>query len=151
MTSATRIPKSHDDQICMRLSDHEVRYTSGRQRVVSALADADGPRSAAELHDDLDRGLPLSSLYRSLAVMADAGVLDQHNGTKGLTRYELSEWLLGHHHHLVCDSCGTVEDVEIPEPLEARLEELISTITVGSAFSATGHSLEIDGLCRRCA
>ena len=138
------------DQVRSRLASRDIRYTPGRRRVVTALLDAGGPRSAAELHDDLNRDLPLSSLYRSLAVMSDALVLDPHNGTKGLTRYELAEWLQGHHHHLVCIDCGSVEDIEIPDPVESKLEGLIAVITADREFGSTGHSLEIDGRCRRC-
>ena len=151
MTNAPEPTKYVDDQIRSRLDSHEVRYTSGRRLVISALESADGPRSAAELHSELGSNLPLSSLYRSLAVMAKAGVLDQHNGTKGLTRYELAEWLQGHHHHLVCLECGSVEDVELPGRLEGQLVGLISDITSDSSFEAAGHSLEIDGRCQKCA
>ena len=138
------------DQVRSRLASRDIRYTPGRRRVVTALLDAGGPRSAAELHDDLNRHLPLSSLYRSLAVMSDALVLDPHNATKGLTRYELAEWLQGHHHHLVCIDCGSVEDIEIPDPVESNLKGLIAVITADREFASTGHSLEIDGRCRRC-
>ncbi|MCI0543263.1 MAG: transcriptional repressor, partial [Actinobacteria bacterium] len=86
------------NQIADRLAEREVRYTRGRRTLITALSKADGPRSAAELQGDLD--IPLSSIYRSLAVLEEAGVLDPHFGQRGVTRYELAEWLRGHHHHL---------------------------------------------------
>jgi len=140
-----------EQQIRLRLAGSDVRYTTGRQKVVAALARADGPRSAAELHDDLERAIPLSSLYRSLAVMAEAGALAQHHGSKGITRYELAEWLTGHHHHLVCIDCGAVDDIELPTELEATLEDLIAQVAGSGSFVATGHALEIDGRCKACA
>ncbi|MDH3498761.1 MAG: transcriptional repressor [Acidimicrobiia bacterium] len=140
-----------DQQIRARLAAHDVRYTTGRQRVVAALMRADGPRSAAELHADLRRSLPLSSLYRSLSVMSDAEVLSPHHGTKGITRYELAEWLMGHHHHLVCIDCGAVDDVELSGELEATLEQLVSQAAGAGDFTATGHALEIDGRCAACS
>ncbi len=139
-----------EQQVRGRLAAHEVRYTAGRRRVIGALAAADGPRSAAELHDDLDRSVPLSSLYRSLSVMADAGVLDEHHGAKSITRYELAEWLVGHHHHLVCVSCGSVDDIELPAELERTLESVISRAAGLGDFSVSGHALEIDGRCSAC-
>lgn len=139
-----------DTQIRNHLAGHSVRYTRGRQRVVAALARVDGPRSAAELHHQIDGTVPLSSLYRSLVVLSEAGVLSPHHGTKGLTRYELAEWLMGHHHHLVCIDCGAVDDIQLPPDLETTLERLVSTVAA-DRFVATGHALEIDGRCAACA
>lgn len=140
-----------EQQVRTRLVEYGVRFTSGRRLVIEALAAADGPRSAAELHEDLRRSVPVSSLYRSLAVLADAGVLAPHHGTRGLTRYELAEWLSGHHHHFVCIGCGAVDDVELPAELEATLEQLVSRVAGTQQFAASGHALEIDGHCRACA
>ena len=142
---------SVDTQVRGRLAEAGVRYTRGRQKVVTALAASDGPRSAAELHLQLQGSIPLSSLYRSLAVMADADVLAQHNGTKGVTRYELAEWLAGHHHHLVCAECGSVDDVELSADLEATLHELVDAVAASGDFDAAGHALEVVGRCRECA
>lgn len=138
-------------QIRGRLTEAGIRFTDGRRRVVAALMEADGPRSAAELHLQIAGGLPLSSLYRSLAVMAEAGVLVPHHGTKGLTRYELAEWLAGHHHHLVCVDCGTVDDIELPPRLESTLQDLVEAVADSGEFAAAGHALEVVGRCKECA
>lgn len=135
----------------MRLAADEVRYTKGRRLVVGALRDADGPRSAAELHLELERRVPLSSLYRSLSVMAATGILDIHRAADGVTRYELAEWLVGHHHHLVCVQCGAVDDVELADDQEAVLQRLVARAAGAGGYRATGHSLEIDGLCASCS
>ena len=127
-----------------------MRYTTGRRQVVAALVAADGPRSAAELHLQIADTVPISSLYRSLAVMAEADVLAQHHGTKGVTRYELAEWLAGHHHHLVCIECGTVDDIELPPRLESTLHDLVDTVAASGEFAAAGHALEVVGRCKAC-
>ena len=146
MTSSSTI----DRDIEARLGAAGVRYTRARRAVVEALARADGPRSASELHDDMDRDVPLSSLYRSLSVLDEAGVLEPHNSLKGLTRYELAEWLAGHHHHLVCLICGTVEDIELSKDMETRLEQLVGSVTKELSFRPGGHTLEVHGRCSRC-
>lgn len=133
-----------------RLADSGVRYSSGRKAVIRSLSTSDGPRSAAELHADLGRLIPLSSLYRSLAVLTDAGVISPHHGVKGVTRYELSEWLTGHHHHLVCVSCGNVDDITPPPQVEADLESVVASLTSSGSFWPQGHALEIEGLCTAC-
>lgn len=140
-----------DQQVRAALAIHEVRYTRGRSKVVERLARADGPRSAAELHEDLGGAVPLSSLYRSLAVMSDAGVLAPHHGIKGVTRYELAESFAGHHHHLVCENCGAVDDVELASEKEETLEQLVAQVAASGGFVATGHALEIDGTCSACS
>lgn len=139
-----------DQQVRLRLAAHDTRYTAGRRAVVSALANAEGPRSAAELGEELGEDVPVSSLYRSLAVMADVGVLTPHFGTKGVTRYELAEWLTGHHHHLVCTECGAVEDVRLAPELEAALEGIVSVVAARDGFASSDHLLEIAGRCARC-
>jgi Fur family transcriptional regulator, ferric uptake regulator len=138
-------------EIEQRLQTARVRYTKGRRAVIELLATADGPLSASEVHDRLEGAVPLSSIYRSLSVLEEADVLIPHFGQKGLTRYELAEWLLGHHHHLVCIDCGGVEDFELPDPMEAEVTRLVRGIGDLTKFEPVNHALEIEGRCARCA
>ena len=145
------MPKtSIDRDVEHHLRSRDIRYTKGRRVVVAALAGADGPRSAAELHADIGSSVPLSSLYRSLAVMEEAGVLVPHFGTKGLTRYELAEWIAGHHHHVICINCGSVEDIDVPPSHEVRVREIVDEIAALIDFTPIDHTLEIEGRCSRC-
>jgi Fe2+ or Zn2+ uptake regulation protein len=140
-----------DRQVEVRLLEHDLRLTRGRRAVLHALASSAGPLSAAELTGLLGPSVPLSSLYRNLAMLEEAGVVAHHLGSKGLTRYELAEWLSGHHHHLVCVDCGSVTDVEIPPSQESSVRQLVAEIAALASFSPTDHALEIEGLCPRCA
>jgi len=142
---------SIDRQIEKSLQDKEVRYTAGRRTVVAALAAADGPRSAAELHRAIGDAVPLSSLYRTLTVLQEADVVMPHFGVHGLTRYELAEWLAGHHHHLICISCGAVDDIDLPPAYERRVQTLVDDISSIAAFTPASHAVEIEGRCARCA
>ena len=138
-------------QVELRLFDRDVRYTRGRRAVVDTLSRASGPMSAAELSVVLHPEVPLSSIYRTLAVLEEAGVVSHHLGLKGLTRFELAEWLTGHHHHLVCVSCGSVSDIDTPPSKEDSVRRLVSDIAALGSFQATDHALEIEGRCARCA
>lgn len=133
-----------------RLDECGVRFTAGRRRVVRALQRANGPRSAGELFAALGGGVPLSSLYRTLTVLEDADVVTPHHGARGITRYELSEWLTGHHHHLVCSECGGVTDVRLEESSEETLSHLVGLVSGTSGFAPAGHTLEIEGVCASC-
>lgn len=139
-----------DREVEERLRRQEVRYTRGRRSVVNALADAAGPLSAAELHDSMVSSVPLSSLYRTLTVLEEAEVVVPHFGARGVTRYELAEWIKGHHHHFVCLECGAVEDIDVPPDLETEVGAAVAKIAHLARFAATSHVLEIEGMCRRC-
>lgn len=145
------VKSSLDRQVEQRLGDSGVRYTRTRRAVVVALVDADGPRSAAELAQEVGPSIPLSSLYRTLSVLESAGILAPHFSSPGITRYELAEWLTGHHHHLVCINCGQIEDIEASELIERRLQQIVTDVAGASSFNETNHALEIEGRCRRCA
>lgn len=138
------------DTIGDRLETAGVRFTPARRSVVEALGMIGGPISAQELQSRLDPPVPISSLYRTLAVLAETEVVSSHHGPHGITRYELAEWLAGHHHHTVCSSCGDVTDVEVASHHEERLERIVAEAAALIGFAADGHSLEVEGLCARC-
>ncbi len=140
-----------EQQVMLRLSSAEVRYTKGRRLLVQALQRSDGPRSARDLHKDLEEAVPLSSIYRTLTTMSDLGILVPHHGTGGNIRYELAEWLMGHHHHLICRSCGTIDDIELTKHTESTIDALVSAAAEEKGFIAANHSFEIDGVCASCA
>lgn len=145
------IKSTLDRQIELRLREQDVRFTMGRRAVVGALSGAPGPMSAAELSNELAPDVPLSSIYRTLTVLEEAGVVAHHLGAKGLTRFELAEWLTGHHHHLVCIACGSVSDVDITPAKEESVRSLVSEIAAVASFEPTDHALEIEGRCAKCA
>ena len=141
---------SLDQTIETRLRAREARYTTARRSVVAALESAAGPRSAGELYQDIQGLVPLSSLYRTLSVLEDADVVVPHFGSRGLTRYELADWITGHHHHLVCIGCGTVQDVDIPPEMESWVRGAVEELAELVAFAPTDHTLEIEGRCLKC-
>jgi len=141
---------SLDQTVEVRLRSRGARYTRARRAVVAALAASVGPRSASEMFQDMDAAVPLSSLYRTLAVLEGADIVVPHFGTKGLTRYELADWITGHHHHLVCTECGLVEDIGIPAALEDRVRVVVRELAALVSFSPLDHTLEIEGRCSKC-
>ena len=99
-----------------------------------------------------DPRLPQSTTYRNLALLEQAGVVHRVMGSDEFARFELAEELTGrHHHHLVCLSCGVVEDFEAPRPIEKGLAEAIGQFTIGSGFRAETHRLDLLGTCAKCA
>ena len=133
-----------------RLAANGVRLTQGRRNTVEALAKMHGPQTAAEIHGRIGSTVPLSSLYRSLSVLTDADVLSAQHGSDGVIRFELAEWFTGHHHHLVCTSCGTVVDVTPTVAQERTMEQLVENMARDAGFDVSGHRFEIEGKCRAC-
>lgn len=132
-----------------RLRSDRQRYTEGRRAIVTALAAADGPRRVDELIEACT-GLAQSSAYRNLAVLERTGVIRRVVALDEFARYELAEDLTEHHHHLVCEVCGRIEDFTIPEPLEADLEHCLDSVAAEFGFDGVGHQLDLVGTCIRC-
>jgi len=148
MTS--RQTEQAEREVSRLLSARGVRFTAARRQVIYALALATGPMAAGELHGTLRGRVPLSSLYRTLAVLEEARVLSKEHDSMGIARYELAESLLGHHHHLVCLTCGEVRDVGIDPPTEDTVVRLVEDIARRAGYRATGHRIDIEGTCASC-
>lgn len=135
--------------VARRLAAVGQRYTAGRRRLIDALADAPNPLAINELLPA--SSLPQSSAYRNLAVLEQAGAVRRVVTDEDFARYELAESFTEHHHHLICSSCGRVEDVTIPAPLEAEVDRTIARVARRSGFATVAHRLDVIGTCRDCA
>jgi Fe2+ or Zn2+ uptake regulation protein len=132
-----------------RLRSVGQRYTPQRRALVEALSVARNPVAVPELA--VEPRPPQSSLYRNLAVLEDAGAVRRVVLEERTARYELAEDLTQHHHHLICGTCGAVEDVAVPADLERRVERSLEELVGRTGFTAAGHRLDVFGTCRRCA
>lgn len=135
--------------VAARLVDHEQQYTANRRAVVEALAAAASPITLPDLllADDT---LAQSSAYRSLSVLVEAGVVRRlvHLGDHAL--FELAEHLTEHHHHLICESCGVVLDVTLPDRVEAAMDRTFDEVAAALGFSPLHHAVDIYGTCATC-
>lgn len=123
------------------------RNTRQRRAVAAILEDLDGFASAQEIHDLLrHRGesVGLSTVYRNLQALADAAEVDALRNDDGETLYR--QCSNGHHHHLVCRSCGRTVEVEGP-----TVERWADAIAAEHGFVDVAHTLEIFGTCGDCA
>ena len=137
-------------KVAERLASIGQRYTSGRKLLVDALVRAGSPLPLPAILTR-HRALKQSSVYRNLAALEQAGVVRRVLTDEGFGRYELTEDLTGHHHHLVCSNCGAVEDVDFEPGFEETLEGQLAELAGRTGFSAVSHRLDLIGLCRRCA
>jgi Fur family transcriptional regulator, ferric uptake regulator len=138
------------DQIAgARLRRLGQRLTPRRQSLLSVLGSAGHPLT---IHEILDRGtgLAMSSAYRNLTVLEQAGVVHRIITREDFARYELAEELTEHHHHLVCSSCGLVRDLSSDLTVE-RLMRAASERAAEQGFTPVAHRLDIIGLCEDCS
>lgn len=132
-----------------RLRGDDQRYTSGRRALVDLLAATDRPLTVAEVVAR-SGGLAQSSVYRNLSVLERAGVVQRVVTDDEFARYELAEDLTGHHHHLICTGCGTVEDFTLSDDLEANLERALRRVATRTGFATGHHRLDLVGTCPAC-
>lgn len=132
-----------------RLRADGQRYTASRRALVESLAAAERPSTIPELLG-AEPGLAQSSAYRNLAVLEQVGIVRRIVTSDEHARFELAEDLTGHHHHLVCGSCGRVEDFTVSPQLERSLESALARVADGTGFAVDHHRLDLVGTCRRC-
>jgi Fur family transcriptional regulator, ferric uptake regulator len=142
-------PRAIDEAAAVRLRAAGQRYTGQRRSLVGLLAQAGSPLPVPAI---LAAGLGLtqSSAYRNLAVLEQAGVVRRLVTDEDFARYELTEELMGHHHHLVCSSCGRVEDASVPPGIESQLDRSLDRIARRAGFASVSHRLDLIGICRDC-
>src|SRR5881394_1118321 len=124
------------------------RHTRQRAEVLALLAGTDEFRSAQQLHAQLrsgGSGVGLTTVYRTLQILADAGEVDQMRLPDGEQLYRRCS-RSQHHHHLVCRVCGRTEEVEGP-----AVEKWAEKQATEHGFTEVGHTLEIFGRCATCS
>lgn len=132
-----------------RLRDVGQRLTPSRRALVEALTDAPGPLTIPAIRE-LRPELAQSSAYRNLVVLEEAGIVHRVIGTDEFARWELAEDLAGHHHHLICATCGRVDDVPASAGLERSLAAAAAEITRTTGFTTQRHRIDLVGVCRDC-
>jgi Fur family ferric uptake transcriptional regulator len=85
----------------------------------------------------------LTTVYRTLQLMSDAGDLDAIRTSDGETAYRRCS--TGHHHHLVCRTCGRTVEVSGP-----AVERWANAVAEQHGFREISHDLEIFGTCNTC-
>jgi len=130
-------------------ADEARRQRSTRQRVAvtALLAGVDDFRSAQELHGLLrERGerVGLTTVYRALTAMADAGEVDVMRLPSGEQLFRRCS--AGHHHHLVCRGCGRTVEVAGP-----TVESWAGKVAAEHGYTDISHTMEIFGTCPACA
>lgn len=124
------------------------KATDGRVAILDVFTKTDAPQDAEAIYRAISgklKGINEATVYRNLSALADGGILKRVDLRKDSAYFELAEH---HHHHIVCTGCNMIEDFENTE-----LEKILEKLTRGSSKfkNITEHSLELFGLCAKCA
>lgn len=115
-----------------------VRMTKARKAVMEIFDEAKFPLTAMEVNKNLD--VNKTTIYRELEFLVAQNFLNEVNFGDGSLRFEKTKH---HHHHLVCDNCGKVQEIELDE------KKLFNSLSRKN-FEITRHNLEFFGLCQNC-
>lgn len=129
------------------LNTKGLKRTSQRNLIMNKILSRGGHLSAEDLFSDLKashHSIGLATIYRTLKVLKEAGVLEEHSFIEGKSLFELS-FPDCHHDHLVCLSCQ-----KVIEFLDEKIEERQKEIAVKNNFTLAKHTMNLFGFCQSC-
>lgn len=119
--------------------ENGLRLTSARQVIMQILSEATDHPDAVELHRRvvaIDPGISIATVYRTVSLLEDKGVLERHSFGNGRARYEPAAQ--EHHDHLI-----NVETGDVTEFRSDEIERLQEEIARKHGFTIVSHRLEI--------
>ena len=135
-------------QTAQALRARGLRVTAQRALILETLAGMRGHRSAQEVFDQAAPSLPglnLATVYRTLELMYQVGLVDVLTAGSEVQRYTFRGGR-HKHAHLVCRRCGRMLEADL-----GLIEELRRGIEAQSGFVIDDHHLALNGLCSECS
>jgi Fur family ferric uptake transcriptional regulator len=127
------------------ISQKKLKFTEQRELILEALLSTKNHVSAEELYQIVSQQNPLiglATVYRTLNLLSECGLIQQRQFGDGQTRYELVQ---EHHDHLICTKCRKIVEFENDE-----IENLQEQIAKQYGFVIQNHKHELYGLCLDC-
>jgi Fur family transcriptional regulator, ferric uptake regulator len=128
------------------LRENHHKLTRSRQAVLDILTQANRHLTPAELYRKAKTKYPhlgLTTVYRTLDLLAELGYVQRIHLTDGCHSY--APTAQAHGHHLVCSVCGRAEEFS-----ECDLESLMKSLQAKTGFEINVHVLELMGRCPSC-
>ena len=132
------------------------RLTIPRQAILTVLSKTAEHPSAEEIYLQVHKVYPaigLTTVYRTLELLVQNGLIFKFDFGDGRARYELVESTksIGHHHHLVCTGCRRI--VDYTDFINDEIELLKKTekgLSKKYKFTITNHLIQFYGFCEKC-
>lgn len=125
------------------LQEKGIQITKQRIALLDTLKKIGKPVTIDTLKKNLSDAMNTTTLYRSLSVLVEKGLVYQTDFRKGVAYYEY-QGEQRHHHHLICTSCNEAQEISFCP--SAALKKIARE----HQFFMTSHSFEIFGVCINC-
>jgi Fur family ferric uptake transcriptional regulator len=133
-----------------RLEKAGYRLTGQRRTVLEEIVRRTVPFTSADLWATIQErapGIGRATVFRTLDLVTRLGVVQRiHDDPEGGRCHAYLACEPTHHHHLICNGCGSVTDFADDPTLEA----LVRAVEQRTAFRVEGHRLELLGRCPAC-
>ena len=127
-----------------RLQAEGHKLTRPRRLIIGALFAQHRAVTAADLLASLgDQGVSLASIYRTLELLVELGLAETIAQSDAEQRYLACS--LSHHHHVICDRCGLVTELD-----QCDLGAFEAMVAERTHYEIAGHTLEFHGRCPAC-
>jgi Fur family peroxide stress response transcriptional regulator len=133
------------ENIIAILKKENIRITPQRQEMIAILKNTGGHFTAEEIYQILVKQFPsvsIATVYNNLKVFIKLGFVQELQFGEGLSKYE---WIDEEHYHVICTSCGKIEDFYYPQ-----LKEVEVFAQGLSKFHINKHDLQFYGTCKEC-
>jgi Fur family ferric uptake transcriptional regulator len=130
--------ESRIERLCV---ERGLKMTGQRRVIARVLSEAEDHPDVEELYrraSALDRRISIATVYRTVRLFEERGILERRDFGGGRSRYEPSEH--GHHHHLIDIDSGRVVEFEDPEH-----ERMLAAIAARLGFELVSLRLELFG------
>lgn len=133
-----------------KLKEKGCKLTMQRRSILDVLFEHHNDHlSTEEIYDEVKVKFPeigLATVYRTVQLFEEMGIVDRLNFDDGCSRFELaSEDTVHHHHHLICEACNRVFEVE-----NDLLDEIEKEIENKYTFKIHDHNVMFYGICKEC-
>ena len=135
---------SRIERLCI---ERGLKMTGQRRVIARVLSEAEDHPDVEELYRraaSLDSRISVATVYRTVRLLEERGILERRDFGGGRARYEATEH--GHHYHLIDVETGKVIEFE-----DAEHEQLMRQIASRLGFDLVSHRLELFGRRRRAA
>ena len=144
-----RLAAGIDGTVALKLEFFNPAH-SVKDRIAAAMIDAAqaagkiGPDTVVLEPTSGNTGIGLATVYRALAGLAASGEADSLQSPEGEALYRACT-TQGHHHHLICRSCGLTVEIEAKD-----VEQWAHRTAALHGFTDAAHVVDIFGLCTPC-
>lgn len=129
------------------LANENLKMTPQRRVILDTMLKQKDHLSSEELYSRVkkrDKTIGQATVYRTLKLLNEAGIIEPLDFADGVTRYEPCYGKV-HHDHLICERCG--KNIEIlDETIEHRQEEIAKE----QGFKLLRHKMYLYGICSDC-